>query len=173
MADTKTCKESWVVKTAHVFPSDTNNHDTLFGGKLMSFIDDVASLSAIRHARMPVVTASTDSVDFLTPIVPSDSVCLESFVTWTGKSSMEVFVKVVAENLLNGDRRIAATAFLSFVALNEDKQPVPVPKIVPETDEEKKLYETAPVRLEARKKRRQESKELAAHLTTKRLWEQG
>lgn len=136
----------------------------------MAYIDDCASLSATRHARCPVVTASTDSVDFLSPIGMSDSVCLESFVTWTGRSSMEVFVKVIAENLMTGERRIAATSFLTFVALDENKKPVKVPQVVPQTDEEKKLHETAATRAAWRKQRREESQQLAEHLTTNKPW---
>ncbi|SES16102.1 Acyl-CoA hydrolase [Gracilibacillus ureilyticus] len=164
-------KESRAVKISHVFPTDTNNNGTLFGGKLMSYIDDIASISAMRHARSPIVTASTDSVDFLVPIPPNHSVCLESFVTWTGRSSMEVFVKVIAENLLTGERTIAATAFLTFVALNEEGKPVQVPNVIPESEEEKYLYETAKDRVEARKKRRKASKELAKNLHIETPWE--
>jgi acyl-CoA hydrolase len=167
----KTCNESRVVRTSRVFPNDVNNHNTLFGGKLMSDMDMVASISATRHSRKEIVTASTDSVDFLHPITQQDSVCIESFITWTGTSSMEVFVKVIAENLLNGDRKIAATAFLTFVALDEHGKPTPVPKIIPETDEEKKLFETGKERAEKRKLHRKNSKELAAYFTTEKPWE--
>ncbi|MEW9669979.1 acyl-CoA thioesterase [Ammoniphilus sp. 3BR4] len=169
----KSCRESRIVKTSHVMPPDTNLHDTLFGGKLMSYIDDVASLSATRHSRRPVVTASTDSVDFLTPITPEDSVCLESCVISTGETSMEVFVKVVAENLFSGERRIAATSFLTFVALNENRKPVPVPPVIPDTEEEKKLHAMAPGRAEMRRARRVESKEFAGFLTTDKYWDMG
>lgn len=171
MIEKKYCKESRCVKTSHVMPSDTNNHDTLFGGRLMSYIDDIASIAAMRHCRNQVVTASTDSVDFLHPIRPGDSVCLEAYVTYTGKSSMEVFVKVIAENLLTGERKIAATSFLTFVALNEEKKKILVPAVIPETEEEKKLHETAPLRAELRKQRREESKKLASFLTTNKPWE--
>lgn len=169
--DAKTCNESRVVRTSRVFPNDVNNHNTLFGGKLMSDMDMVASISATRHSRKEVVTASTDSVDFLQPITQQDSVCIESFISWTGTSSMEVFVKVIAENLLTGARKIAATAFLTFVALDENGKPTQVPKIIPETEEEKKLFETGKERAEKRKLHRKNSKELAAYFTTKKPWE--
>ncbi|MGO4374902.1 acyl-CoA thioesterase [Paenibacillus sp. YIM B09110] len=164
-------RESKCFKTARVFPTDVNNHNTLFGGKLMAYIDDIASIAATKHCRRSVVTASTDSVDFLHPIRPSDSVCLEAFVTWTGRSSVEVFVKVIKEDLLSGDRIIAATSFLTFVALNADRKPVPVPGVTPETEEEKKLYETAPQRADMRKMRREESKKLADFLTVTHPWD--
>jgi acyl-CoA hydrolase len=167
----KTCNESRVVRTGRIFPNDVNNHNTLFGGRLMSDMDMIASISAVRHARKEVVTASTDSVDFLSPITQQASVCIESFITWTGTSSMEVFVKVIAENLMTGNRKIAATAFLTFVALDEDGKPTKVPEIIPETKEEKKLFETGKDRAEKRKEHRKNSKELASYFTTEKPWE--
>ncbi len=164
-------RESRCFKTARIFPPDVNNHNTLFGGKLMSYIDDIASIAATKHCRCSVVTASTDSVDFLHPIRPSDSLCMEAFVTWTGNSSMEVFVKVVREDLLGGERQIAATSFLTFVALDANKRPVLVPVVVPETEEERKLHETAPRRAEMRRMRREESRKLADFLTVRQPWE--
>jgi acyl-CoA hydrolase len=163
----KFVKETRCFKTSRVFPPDVNNHNTMFGGKLMSYIDDIASISASKLCRETAVTASTDSVDFLYPIRPTDAVSLESFVTWTGHTSMEVFVKVITENLRTGEKRIAATSFLTFVGLNEDNKRVPVAPIIPETEEEKKLYETAKHRAEMRKIRREESKKFADYLQTK------
>src|SRR5699024_10101594 len=148
----KYCKESRVVRTSRVFPNDVNNRNTLFGGKLMSDLDQAASISAVRHSRRDCVTASMDSVDFLHPIRPTDSICFETYVTWTGRSSMEVFAKIIAEDLKSGERKIAATAFLTFVALNELNEPVEVPEVIAETTEEKKLHETAPERAKNRKK---------------------
>jgi len=171
MMEARTCNESRVVRTSRIFPNDVNNHNTLFGGKLMSDADMVASITATRHSRKECVTASTDSVDFLSPISQQDSVCFESFVTWTGTSSLEVFVKIIAENLITGDRKIAATAFLTFVALDENGKPTPVPSILPETEEEKKLFETGNERAEKRKAHRKSSKELASYFTTRKPWE--
>lgn len=167
----KFSKESRVVRTSRVFPNDVNNHNTLFGGKLMSDVDMIASISAERHSRSGTVTASTDSIDFLSPITQNDAVCFESFVTWTGKTSMEVFVKIIAEELRTGNRRIAATAFLTFVALDDEGNTIEVPKVIPETDEEKKLYETGFLRAESRKVRRIESNKLANFLTTLKPWD--
>ena len=166
----KYCKESRVIRTSRVFPNDVNNHNTLFGGRLMSDLDQVASISAARHSRSECVTASTDSVDFLHPIRTTDSVCFESYVTWTGRSSMEVFVKIIAENLKSGERKIAATALLTFVALNEQKKPIEVPQVIPETIEEKKLHETAPERARVRKERKRRSQEMAEFITTNQPW---
>lgn len=164
-------KESRCYKTFRVFPTDVNNYNTLFGGKLMAYMDDIASIAAAKHCRRAVVTASTDSVDFLSPIPMTSSVCLEAFVTYTGFSSMEVFVKVITEDMMSGDRHIAATSFLTFVAIGDDKRPVQVPGVTPETEEEKQLHETAVVRAQMRRRRREESQKFAGFLTTTYSWE--
>jgi acyl-CoA hydrolase len=167
----KYVKDSRCYKTSRIFPTDVNNHNTLFGGKLMAYIDDIASISASKHCRRSVVTASIDSVDFLSPVRPTDSVCLESFVTWTGKSSMEVFVKVITEDLKTAERRVAATSFLTFVALDMNNKPVSVPEVLPESEEEKRLHDSALHRAEMRKIRREKSKEFTEHLITQFPWE--
>jgi acyl-CoA hydrolase len=168
----KKAKESRVVNTDQVLSCDLNNYNTLFGGVLMKKLDACATLSARRHSRVKeCVTASTDSIDFLCPIHQTDSVCVESFVSYTGTSSMEIFCKVIAEDMMTGERRVAATAFLTFVALDENKKPVKVPQVVPETDEEKLLFETAPERAEIRKIRKQKSKELAARISLNKPWD--
>ncbi|MDZ5713404.1 acyl-CoA thioesterase [Jeotgalibacillus haloalkalitolerans] len=163
----KTMKESRTIQTSHVLPPDTNHHGTLFGGQLMAYIDNVASIAATKHSRSLVVTASTDSVDFLKPIRVGDAVTLEAFVSYTGKSSMEVFVRVTTENLLSGDQSVAAISFLTFVAIDNEGKPIPVPDIVPETEEERWLNETAENRAEHRKARKLHSQELAAFFTPK------
>ncbi len=127
----------------------------------MSHIDEVAGLSAMRHARMNVVTASTDSVDFLHPIRKGQAICVEAFVTWTSHTSMEVFVKVLGENLYTGEKITCTTAFLTFVAIGNDGRPHPVPPVIPESDIEKSLHETAPERAQFRKERRDRAKKFA------------
>ncbi|MFD0049036.1 acyl-CoA thioesterase [Actinomycetes bacterium NPDC127524] len=162
MEEIKYCRDSLVIKTSMVLPPDTNNIGTMFGGKLMAYIDDVAAISAMRHARNSVVTASTDSVDFMHPILEGNAVCLESFVTYTGRSSMEIVVKVVAEDLLSGERNLCAMSFLTFVAIDKDGKPQPVPKVVPQTEMEKSLYQTAKSRAELRKNRRKDTQDIAS-----------
>ncbi len=169
--EAKSVNESRAVKSAIVLPPDTNNYGTMFGGKMMHYIDDIAAISALRHARMPVVTASTDSVDFLHPIKNGQSACLESFVTWTHKTSMEVFVKVISEDLLTGERHVCATSFLTFVAMNLDGKPQLVPAVIPKTKLEKKLFKEAPARAERRRKRRTQSKLLAEKFGILKPWE--
>lgn len=171
LKENKPVSASRSVSSSYVLPPDANNHDTLYGGKLMSYIDNVAARAAMRHARRPVVTASTDSIDFLHPVKVNNEVCLEAFVTWTHRTSMEIFVKVIGEDLLTGERTVCATSFLTFVALDENGRPTDVPHVIPETPEELYLHETAPQRAEARRLRRQESRKLAERFGTKRPWD--
>lgn len=162
----KRIKDTRVVQTDQVLINDLNNYHTLFGGVLMRKLDACATISARRHARVPeCVTASTDTVNFMEPIRQSDSVCIESCVTYTGKSSMEIFCKVIAEDMITADRKIAATAFLTFVALDENKRPIDVPEVIPETEEEKFLYETGEERAKVRRLKRHQNKELVSRLT--------
>lgn len=168
----KTVKETRVVQTDQVLINDLNNYHTLFGGVLMKKMDACATLSARRHSRIKeCVTASTDSVNFLEPIRQSDSVCIESYVSYTGKRSMEIFCKVIAEDLETGNRRLAATAFLTFVPLDENKRPIEVPAIIPESEEEKYLFETGKERERIRKLKREQNKELVAKLSLGKPWD--
>ncbi|WP_173917179.1 acyl-CoA thioesterase [Halobacillus sp. Marseille-Q1614] len=174
MTETKSPKESLIVNTDQVMINDLNNYNTLFGGVLMKKLDNNATLSARRHARVKeCVTASTDSIDFLYPIHQTDSVCVESFVSYTGNKSMEIFCKVIAEDMISGERKMAATAFLTFVALDDNKHPIKVPEIVPETEEEKFLYESGKERAQTRRVRRKHSKELTEIIGLEKPWEKG
>jgi acyl-CoA hydrolase len=157
----KRVKASLAIKSAIISPPDANNLGTIFGGKVMSYIDDIAGLSAMRHSKSIVVTASTDSVDFLRPLKVGQAIHLESFVTWTHNTSMEVFVKVMGEDLKTGEVFVGATAFLTFVALDDQGRPHPVPPVIPESEHEKKLFDTAPERSRLRKERRTRSKGFA------------
>lgn len=165
-------KDTRVVQTDQVLINDLNNYHSLFGGVLMKKMDACATLSARRHSRIKeCVTASTDSVHFIAPIRQTDSVCIESFVTYSGKSSMEIFCKVIAEDLETGNRRHAATAFFTFVAIGPDKKPAQVPKVIPESKEEKYLYETSSERVKIRDIKRKQSKELISNILLDKPWD--
>ncbi|WP_054024674.1 acyl-CoA thioesterase [Bacillus sp. FJAT-28004] len=153
---TKPAKDSRTIMTQLIFPLDTNHFNTMFGGKLMEYMDKVAAISAMRHARMQAVTASTDSLDFLAPIRVGEVIEVEAFVSWTNRSSMEVFVSVQSENLFSGERKTTVTAFFTFVAIDDNGKPAIVPIVVPETEEEIKLHRSAPERHALRKKRKQD-----------------
>jgi len=152
--DRKPCGASRTIMTQLVFPQDTNHHGTMFGGKLMEYIDKTAAIAGMRHARKPVVTASSDSMDFLKPIRLGEVIQLEAFVTRTFRSSMEIYVKVDSEQPYTGERQTTVTAFLTGVALGEDGRPAPVPEVYPETEEERWLHESAEDRHAQRQERR-------------------
>lgn len=166
----KFCKESRAIKALMVLPPETNHYGTMFGGKVMAYIDDIAAISATRHARTSVVTASIDSVDFLRPIRSGQSVCLEAFVIWTHRAAVEVFVKVVAEEMLTGERTVCATSFVTFVALDVNGEKQLVPAVIPETELEKLLYDGAQERARKRLEKRAQSKALAQRFGTQSLW---
>ncbi len=148
--------ESRTTMTDLVLPPDTNTYGSMFGGKVMAYVDKIASITAMRHCRMPVVTASTDSFDFLAPIRAGEAIRLEAFVTWTHKTSMEIFCRIESEDLLSGELRLTGTSYLTFVALDEQGRPAEVPPVSPETDEEAWHHQTAPARREMRLARRRE-----------------
>jgi acyl-CoA hydrolase len=150
-------RQSLTVLTDHVLPPDTNNHNTMFGGKVMAHIDKVATMACMRHAHLPAVTASIDSLDFLAPIKAGSAICVEAFVTWTHNTSMEVFVKVESEDLCSGQRQLTGSAYMTFVAIGSDGRPATVPPVIPESDEEKWHHTGAPERYRMRKLRKQES----------------
>ncbi len=152
----KPASASRTIMTDLVLPPDTNNHGTIFGGRVMAYVDKIASIATMRHSRRPVVTASSDSLDFLEPVTVGEAIRLEAFVTWTHHTSMEVYVKIESENLLTGEVKLTATSYLTFVALGADGRPTQVPPVIPETEEEKWHFETAPMRYEQRKRRKQE-----------------
>ncbi|MDD9147324.1 acyl-CoA thioesterase [Sporolactobacillus sp. CQH2019] len=167
----KKVNESRSVTSVHVMPSDTNNHGTFFGGKLMMYVDNIGAVAAMRHARQMVVTASIDSVDFLCPIRAGSSVCLEAIVTWTHHTSMEVFVKIITEELKTAKRTLCTTCFLTFVAVDENGKAILVPGVVPESDEEKMLYKSAEKRYLHRQNRRSETRNFVSRLTLKKPWD--
>ncbi len=141
------------MQTRLVLPPDTNHLDTIFGGKVLAYIDEIAALTAMKHAKSAVVTASIDSVDFLSSAKAGDSLTLEAYVTYTGTSSMEVYVKVVAQDLIKHEEKLTTESFLTMVAVNEAGRPIPVPKVYPTTPEEQQLYDSAPSRKKHREKR--------------------
>jgi acyl-CoA hydrolase len=159
----KSSRLSRATMTEIVFPTDTNYHGTIFGGKVMQYIDKIAAIAAMRHAGKGVVTASMDSLDFLAPVKLGEAINLDACVTWTHRSSMEVYVVVQSENLLSGERKTTATAYLTFVAMDEHGKPTSIPPILPETAEEQQLYVSARERHEARMKRKADRRKSENH----------
>lgn len=146
---------SAVEMTEVVLPNDANPLGNMLGGRLLHLIDMAAAVAAIRHAGRPCVTASFDSVDFLTPVHVGEACILKAKVTWVGRTSLEVAVDAYAENLLTGQRRHTTTAFTTFVAIDPGTgRPAQVPPLAPETDEERHSFEAGEARRAQRLSRR-------------------
>ena len=141
-----------------VLPNDANPLGTLLGGRLMHLIDIAGAMAAHRHSHSHVVTASMDHIDFLLPVRVGDLLILKSSVNRAFRTSMEVGVKCWVENYIAGTTRHVASAYLTFVAVDEHGQHHPVPQVVPATEDEKRRYEDAGRRREARKQEQERRK---------------
>lgn len=139
-------------------PNDANPLGHLLGGRVMHLVDMAAALAAMRHARRPVVTACVDYMTFLNPVHIGQLIVLKSSVNRVFRTSMEVGVKVVVEDLATGEVRHTSSAYLTFVALDSEGRPVVIPQVIPETSEEKRRYEEAGRRREYRLQLRDRSK---------------
>lgn len=142
--------------TQLVLPQHANVHGSLLGGTVMHWVDLAAAIVANRHSRRPVVTAAFDDMAFLAPVMVGQLALIHARMTLVDRSSMEIRVDVVSEDVLTGERRKTGTAFVTFVALDPvTKRPVPVPPLVLETDDERaehvRALERRRLRLERRK----------------------
>jgi acyl-CoA hydrolase len=135
--------ETLSVTTKVVLPNDTNTLGNLFGGQLLAWMDVIASVSAHRHCKRVVVTASVNNVSFQKPINHGSIVTLEAKVSRAFSSSMEVFVDVYVEDHVTGIREKCNEAIYTFVAVDQNGGPIQVPELVPETAEEKERFEGA------------------------------
>lgn len=167
----KTCAQTRAIHSHRIFPFDVNMHQTLFGGNLTRMIDDCASISVSRHARRLAVTASVDAMNYIRPLPMGHSVCIETYISGVGKKSMEVFCKVVGEDVLTGERYLAATSFWTFVALpREGEGDFSLSKIVPETEEEQFICEGYANRRKARLEQLHRQEALMEHITVDKPW---
>lgn len=135
--------ESIVIMTELVLPNDTNLFGNLMGGRLMYWMDIAAALSASKHCNAPVVTASVDNISFESPIKLGNVVHIEAMITRAFNTSMEIHLKVWGEDLTHQYRYQSNEAYYTFVALDPNRKPRPVPALVPETPEEKELFDGA------------------------------
>lgn len=146
----KPVSSSQVVMTQLVLPSHTNALDTVFGGTIMSWIDIAAAIAAQRHSNKAVVTASMDQLNFIAPVKKGWVVNLKASVNFVSRTSMEVGVKVEAENPTTSELFHTASAYMTFVALDGNGKPTTVPELELVTDEEKRRYAAAKKRREHR-----------------------
>ena len=136
-----------------IVPNDTNLLGNVLGGRVMHLMDMCAAMSAYKHARTAVVTASVDRLDFLAPAKMGEIMILKSSVNYTGKSSMEVGVRIESENPKTGYIYHTSSAYLTFVSLNENGKPKRVDNINPENDNEIRRFNEGKIRHEERKER--------------------
>ena len=136
-----------------MLPNDTNLLGNVLGGRVMHLMDMCAAMSAYKHARTAVVTASVDRLDFLAPAKMGEIMILKSSVNYTGLTSMEVGVKIESENPKTGDIYHTSSAYLTFVSLNENGKPQRVDDIKPENDIEIRRFNEGKIRHEERKER--------------------
>lgn len=139
----KTAKETLAILTEFVLPNDTNTLGNLMGGRLLHWMDIAAAISAHRHCGRVVVTASVNNVSFNQPIRLGEIVTLQSKVSRAFSSSMEVFIDVWVENNTTGEKKKCNEAIYTFVAVDQLGNPINVPQLVAETDEEKSRYDGA------------------------------
>ncbi len=143
MTQGKTVRESISEYSELALPNDANGLGNVLGGKVMHLVDLAGAMSAIRHARRPVVTLSVDRLQFLHPVHIGELIVPRSSVNRVFRTSMEVGVKVTTENLLTGEKRHTCSAYLTFVALDERRQPTPIAPAVPESEDEKRRHAEA------------------------------
>lgn len=130
-----------VSTTEIVLPSNTNTHGTMFGGDVLAMMDKTAAIAAIRFSRQPVVTASTERIDFRTPIRLGDIIEAYAHVIHTGRTSLIVRIDIYAERPLSGERERCTTGFYSFVSIDEHGKPQPVPPLLVTTEDERRDWQ--------------------------------
>ena len=141
--DPRKASHSITIMTELVLPNDTNVFGNLMGGRLMYWMDIAAALAAQKHCNAPVVTASVDNISFENPIKLGNVVHIEAKLTRSFKTSMEVHMKVWGEDLQQQFKYKSNEAYYTFVALDPHRKPRAVPELIPETEEEKKLFDGA------------------------------
>jgi len=146
----KKVSETSVIMVQPMSPQDANQAGNVHGGVIMKLIDQAGAIVAQRHTRTNVVTASVDRIDFLHPVFIGDVLFLKASLNLVGRTSMEVGVRVESENPITGEIRNTASAFLTYVALDESGKPTEVPPLILETDDQKRRNKDAQARREAR-----------------------
>ncbi len=143
MMNAKHPRDTYIVLSEMVLPNDTNTLGNLSGGRLMHWMDIAAAIASQKHCNCPVVTASVDNVSFTNPIKLANLLTIEAKLTRAFNSSMEVYLRVWAEDLVAQHKYMSNEAYMTFVALDPHGRPRKVPELIPETEEEQKMYDGA------------------------------
>ena len=137
-----------------MLPVDANPMGNVHGGTILKLVDTAAAVAALRHARTNIVSASIDRMDFYRPVYVGDLLILKACVNYVGRTSIEVGVRIEAENLKTGKVTHTGSSYVTYVALDEKGKPTPVPQAIPETAEEKRRWREGKERREQRLKER-------------------
>jgi len=137
---------------------DLNMHGSLFGGKMMAIMDTTAAIAAMRHAQRNCVTVHVSDISFIAPVRMGHILTIDASVHFTARTSMEVGVTAIREDHITGDTKRVCRAFFTFVAIDGESQPVPVPQVIPETEADKRHNLEAAKRYEDRKSRKDSSR---------------
>ncbi len=154
MTEEKETCQSRVEMAQVMFPPDANRAGNVHGGSIMKLIDTAAGIVAMRHCRTNVVTASMDRLDFHEPVFIGELVILRASLNYVGSTSLEIGVRVDAEDLMTGNVRHTNSAYLTMVSLDANRQPMTAPGIVPRTKDEKRRFEEGKARAQRRKELR-------------------
>jgi acyl-CoA hydrolase len=146
-------KDSEVTLCVLMLPADANPSGNIHGGVIMKHVDEAGGLAAVRHCRQRAVTAHLDGMSFLAPVLVGDLVFFKASINDVGRTSLEVGVRVEAEDMKTGAVRHISTAYVVYVAIDEQGRPTPVPPLLVETDQERKRQAAARVRREYRLRR--------------------
>lgn len=155
MTNGRTVAESRVTLAQLMGVGETNLHGNVHGGTIMKLCDEAGAMAASKHARRPVVTVTVDSMSFYSTVHIGDLLTVRAEVTWVGHTSLETRLVVTAENVLTGETTHTNTAYLVYVALDDDDNPTAVPPLLLETDDQRRLFAEAEERRAIRLQRRQ------------------
>ena len=160
----RTVAESQAERSEIIFPADSNALGNLFGGRLMQFIDLVGAVAAVRHCRAIVVSASMDHLDFVAPVHIGDLLILKASVNRAFHTSMEVGVRAMVEDALGQTLRHVSTAYVTYVAVDREGHPIPVPCVIAETEHQKRRFADAGRRREMRAEETHRARDIRAAL---------
>lgn len=164
------CRQTLAITSHRVLASDLNEHETVYGGRLLELLDSTASISASYVAHKKTATASLDRFTFIAPFKLQDFFYIETYVSGVGKRSIEVFAKIIGEHLETGERFLGATAFLTFVVLDKN---ISLNSVIPMSEEEKSICSKYSERKQRQLRLLKQEKELRANINLTLPWQQG